>query len=162
MSKLKSVGLAGALALVALALMPAQASAYGSRQYYSGWSGRNYSRSGYYYRAYYYKPKPSYYGYKHHYVMYYPSRPKYYYYYNPYKKQYWGRCPVDTDGKGEYSMLPVEYRKANLDEIPEKAFPKPGKMPQIPEGEDEETLDLPPDDLPAAALPKGKRPKVEE
>jgi hypothetical protein len=156
---LKSVGLAGVLALVALALAPAQASAYGSRQYYSGW--RNNSRGGYYYRSYYYKPRPSYYGYKHHYVVYYPSRPKYYYYYNPYKNQYWGRCPVETDGKGEYSMLAEGDRKANLDDIPEKAFPEPGRMPRIPEAteKDEEQLDLPPDDLPGGALPKGGRPK---
>jgi hypothetical protein len=156
---LRSVILAGALALAALAMAPAQASLYRSRQYYSGW--RHNSSDGYYYRSYYYKPRSDYSGYRHHYVIYYPSRPRYYYYYNPYKKHYWGRCPVETDGKEEYSMLAEGDRKASLDDIPEKAFPKPGRMPRIPDADekDDERVDLPPDDLPGRALPKGGRPR---
>jgi hypothetical protein len=157
MSKLKSVGLAGALTLAALVLVPAPASAKPSRQYYSGW--RQNKSAGYSYRTYYYKPRASYSGYKHHYVIYNPKYPKYYYYYNPYKKHYWGRCSVDNyDGEGYYSKLPDKYCKASLDDIPEKAFPKPGKMPRIPEGDDEEVMDLPPDDLPSGKTgpPRGK------
>ena len=66
----------------------------------------------YYYRHYYYKPSPTYTGYRHHYVIYYPTRPKYYYYYNPYKKVYWGRCPVDYNGEEQYSMLARKIAKA--------------------------------------------------
>ena len=43
---------------------------------------------------------------------------------------YWGR--YDLKAKG-YSVLAEKDRGAKLDDIPEKAFPKPGKMPNIPE-----------------------------
>jgi hypothetical protein len=120
--------------------------AHASRQYYGNW--KQHSSKSYYYRTYYYKPSPTYSGYKHHYVIYHPSKPKYYYYYNSYNKTYWGRCPVKTEGKGEYSLLAEADRKGSLEEIPEKAFPPMGKLPQLPEATDDTTLDLPPDDLP--------------
>jgi hypothetical protein len=149
MSVLKSIVLAGALVLTVLAWAPAPARAntYGSRQYYSNWS--YHAKRGYYYRTYYYKPHADYYGYKHHYVIYYSARP-YYYYYNPYKKYYWGRCPVRSEGKARYSLLPEEARKSRLEDIPEKAFPDFGPTPPIPDsnGKDGGRLDLPPDDLP--------------
>ena len=133
----------------------AGADQYSSRQYYSNWN--HHVQRGYHYRSYYYKPTPSYVGYRHHYVIYSPSRPRHYYFYNPYKKQYWGRCDVNTNGQGQYSLLAEADRKGNLEDIPEKAFPAPGPMPRIPESEAGENagMDLPPDDLPQADnLPK--------
>ena len=127
-------------------------SAYGSpRQYYGHW--QKHPTANYYYRGYYYKPTPSYAGYKHHYVILYPSRPSHHYFYNPYKKQYWGRCEVYHGGKGEYSHLAPEYRKSSISEIPENAFPTPGKLPNIPDSSDGSKLDLPPDDLPEGVAP---------
>jgi len=119
---------------------------YGSpRQYYSGWEhGSHYS-----YRNYYYKPTPTYSGYKHHYVIAYPSDQKHLYYYNPYKKTHWGRCDAYGDGHASYSHLPEEYQRSSLADIPESAFPPSGKLPPIPESRDGGRLDLPPDDLPA-------------
>jgi hypothetical protein len=127
----------------------ARAGGYG-RQYYSSWY--YHPTYHYSYRYYYYKPYDDYYGYKHHYVFYYPSYPDYYYYYNPYKKYYWGRCPSHFDGTPQYSLLPEEARKGDLEQIPESSFPKPGAMPPIPESKagDGVTVDLPPDDLPPA------------
>lgn len=161
MSVLKSLGLAALVAVAAsVALVRAD---YGSpRQYYGGWY--KHESKPYYYNHYYYKPTPNYAGYKHHYVMYYPSRPKHYYYYNPHKKVYWGRCPIQAQapGVGQYSLLPPEARKANLEDIPEKDFPKPGPLPTIPDANVEKEknppqLDLPPDKpLPTQADKKGK------
>ena len=125
---------------------PAMANPYTSRQYYGDW--HKHAGKAYHYRSYYYKPTPTYSGYKHHYVVYFPAKPTHYYFYNTYTKKYWGRCPVKTDGQGEYSMLAEADRKGNIDEIPEKAFPAPTKMPKIPEATDDATLELPPDDLP--------------
>lgn len=144
MNGLKSVTLAAVLA-VAVAGAVVQADYYTPRQYYGGWN--YHSGKQYHYRYYYYKPTPTYAGYKHHYVIYHPKRPDHYYFYNPHKKQYWGRCPTQTYGQPQYSMLAEEDRKANLDAIPEKAFPKPGPLPSIPETENEKTpptLDPPP------------------
>jgi hypothetical protein len=122
------------------------ANPYTPRQYYGGW--QKHAKYNYHYRTYYYKPTPTYSGYKHQYVMYSPAKPKHYYYYNPYKKVYWGRCPVDTNGKGLYSALKEEDCKGSIEEIPETAFPEPGKLPAVPEATDDATLELPPDDLP--------------
>jgi len=121
---------------------------YGSpRQYYGPWQPS--ANSTYYYRNYYYKPTPTYTGYKHHYVMAYPSDQKRLYYYNPYKKTYWGYCPTAySEGEPAYSHLPAEYQKSSLSEIPESAFPPLGPQPAIPESQDGARLDLPPDDLP--------------
>ena len=118
--------------------------AFFRRSYYNSWS--YYSGRSYYYRYYYYKPYTSYSGYKHHYAVYYPSRPRYVYYYNPVRRVYWGR--YDLEAKG-YSMLAEKDRKADLKAIPESAFPKPGKMPAIPESTDGETIPrIEPNDLP--------------
>ena len=149
MNVLKSVALAGVLLLAAAA--PSPAAGYAPRQYYSGWSYSNY---GYYYRSYYYKPYATYTSYHHHYVVYYPSRP-YYYYYNPYKRVYWGRTPVNHNGKDVYSLLAEEHRKGTLSQIKEEHFPKPGPMPSIPESKDNEKMEVPPADLPTGdTLPK--------
>ena len=156
MTRAKSVKLA-LLAAVLLGTGVGASAAYSARQYYSGW--HKHTKYTYYYRYYYYKPTPTYAGYKHHYVVYYPARPDYVYYYNPYKKVYWGRCPSQAAGKPEYSMLAEADRKATLEEIPEKAFPKPAALPAIPDSDPKEdaTLDLPPDDLPTGeGLPTAK------
>src|SRR5262245_36807117 len=149
MNALKSVALAGVL-LLGVAT-PSPAAGYASRQYYSGWSYSNY---GYYYRTYYYKPYATYPSYHHHYVVYYPSRP-YYYYYNPYKRVYWGRSPVQNNGKAGYSLLAEQHRKGTLHEIKEGHFPKPGPMPTLPEAKDDVRMDVPPGDLPTGeTLPR--------
>jgi hypothetical protein len=117
------------------------------RQYYSSYA--KHPRHNYHYRTYYYKPSSTYAGYKHHYVIHHPRRPKHVYFYNPYKKQFWGRCEVNTKGKPLYSMLAEKDRKANLEDIDEKAFPEPSDVPSIPDATDEVKMELPPDDLPA-------------
>jgi hypothetical protein len=128
-------------------LMPATASANGGRQYYGGWN--NHPSGKYSYRSYYYKPTPSYVGYKHHYVIHHPSRPQYHYYYNPYTKKYWGRCPSSYGTKPVYSLLAEADRHGDLAQIQESKFPEPSpKLPPIPESTDGIPLDLPPDDLP--------------
>lgn len=119
---------------------------YSVRQYYGQWQqATNYS-----YRCFYYKPTPTYVGYKFHYCIYTPSRPNYYYFYNPYAKKFWGRCPVESYGKPAYSILEDKYRSDDLGKIPETAFPAPGALPRIPESQDGAVIDLPPADLNAA------------
>jgi hypothetical protein len=154
MNVTKCVGLACALALSAGAVPLAGAKSFYSRQYYGDW--KRYSKGGYYYRSYYYKPYSSYHGYRHHYAVYYPSKPKYTYFYNPYKKVYWGRCPSHCEpDQPRYSLLPEKYRKAHLEDIPENAFPPMKKMPPVPESNDNEDMEPPPDDLPQnASLPE--------
>lgn len=148
MKNWKYLVLAGVLAACASTGLVARAEYGSSRQYYSSWY--KHPNHSYSYRYYYYKPTPTYTGYKHHYVVHFPSKPKYYYYYNPVKKQYWGRCPSQYSGEESYSMLKEEDRQAKVDDIPEAAFPKPGKMPPIPDSDPKEgaKVDLPPDDPP--------------
>ncbi|HZU34843.1 MAG TPA: hypothetical protein VFA18_02980 [Gemmataceae bacterium] len=147
MKLLKLCCLAGILALGAAGDPGAShASAVTSRQYHASWA--KHPQRGYYYRTYYYKPTVDYVGYRHHYVVYYPRRPQHLYFYNPYKKVYWGRCPTQTQGKAQYSLLAEKDRKATIEEIPESAFPKPGELPPVPESNDGTKMDLPPDDLP--------------
>lgn len=120
------------------------------RHYYSSWSYK--PRSSYYYSYYYYKPYASYSGYRHHYCVYYPSRTRYVYYYNPVRRVYWGRYDLEEKG---YSLLDEKDRKEKLEDIPEKAFPKPGKMPEIPDSEDgERMLPIDPEKLPLSEEPK--------
>lgn len=136
--------------LVSVGPKVAEAAFYYGRSYYSSWS--YYPSSSYYYSSYYYKPYSSYTGYKYHYCVYYPSTPSYVYYYNPYTSQYWGRYDLEKKG---YSLLAEKDRKKNLKEIPETAFPAPGKMPAIPESEDGVAMAEPEKD----SLPKGDAPK---
>ena len=91
----------------------------------------------------------------HHYVISFPHKPGLLFL-QPVTKQYWGRCPVKTDGKPLYSLLAEKDRKGKIDDIPEAAFPKPGALPPIPESDDGATIDLPPDDLPDEATPTEK------
>jgi hypothetical protein len=122
---------------------------FGHRQFYGGWN--RHPTHGYHYRPYYYKPTPTFNGFKHHYVIHHPSHPNHLYFFNPYTKKYWGRCPAQRDGVGRYSLLPEAARKGSLKEIKESDFPEPGDVPPIPESSDGEPLDLPPDDLPNEA-----------
>lgn len=146
--------LLGLLMLLSLglgAVMTSEVSAsHLRRHYYSGWS--YYPQRTYYYSYYYYKPYASYSGYSYHYCVYYPTRTRYVYYYNPVRKVYWGRYDLEEKG---YSLLAEKDRKTNLEDIPEKAFPKPGEMPQIPESEDgERMLPIDPETLPTSKDPK--------
>lgn len=127
---------------------------YSHRQYYGNW--QKHPTQGYSYRSYYYKPTQTYSGYKHHYVIQHPGHPDHLYFYNPYQQKFWGRCPAAAEGKPLYSLLAEKDRSGDLSKIPESAFPKPGKLPPIPESADGVALDLPPDDLPASVdgLPK--------
>jgi hypothetical protein len=144
-----------AAVLMAVASAAAYADRYAPRQYYG--TIRKHPKYSYSYRAYYYKPTPTYVGYRHHYVVYVSAQPKYVYFYNPYKRQYWGRCPVVSGGKAQYSLLAEKDRKASLDAIDESAFPPPADPPPVPESADGAAMELPPDDLPSEeALPGGK------
>lgn len=136
--------LTGLLALTALTAVAGPNDS--PRQYYGGW--QKHKQRPYYYRQYYYKPAPTYVGYKHHYVMYFPKEPKHYYFYNPYSKKYWGRCPVNSDGQGLYSRLAEKDQSGTLADIPEAAFPAATKVPSIPGATDNVGMELPPDDLP--------------
>jgi hypothetical protein len=120
------------------------------RQYYSGWTHNWKER--FYYRSYYYKPKPDDPGYQFHHVVYYQDRPKFYYWYNPQKKVFWGRSPVGAAQVPRYSLLPESARKGSLKEIGE-AFPPPGPMPPVPGSADGVLMEPPPDDLPLPEPP---------
>jgi len=137
--------------LLGLVATPQEAQAHGPRQYYSSWN--RHPTANYHYRNYYYKPTASYSGYKHHYVVYHAQRPNHVYFYNPYTRQYWGRCPIGTQGEGKYSLLAEKDRAGSLKDIPESAFPEPSAVPPIPETTDKVPLDLPPDDLPDVKQP---------
>jgi hypothetical protein len=135
-----------AVALLLSCVPLSLAYASGPRQFYSGW--QKHPRHNYFVRNYHFKPRPTFSGYRHHHVLFFPNKPTHVYFYNPHKKQFWGRCPVGQQGEGKYSLLAEKDRKGSLSEIPESAFPEPGPVPTIPEAEDKEPLDLPPDDLP--------------
>lgn len=109
------------------------------RQYYSSWG--YHGSQNYYYVRYYYQPAVSYSNYHYHYCMYYPSRPRYVYYYNPYRRVFWGRYDLESKG---YSLLAEADRKEKLTDIPESAFPAPGKMPAVPESDAQELMSTPP------------------
>jgi len=119
------------------------------RQRYSSWNYHSARR--YHYRKFYYKPQVSYSGYQYHYCIHYPAthypqRANYVYYYNPVARTYWGRYDLEQKG---YSMLAEKDRKAKLADIPESAFPKPGKMPPIPGSKDKTPIEpIEKEDLP--------------
>jgi hypothetical protein len=147
MKSFKFLALAGAVALVAaLGVSPARAGQ--GRQYYGGWQ---HSPRGYSFSTYHYKPYAAYPTYCYNYCIWYPSAPNYVYYFNPYRKTYWGRYDVQTKG---YSLLAEKDRAGQLKDIPEKAFPAEGPLPQVPDAKDSLTLAEPPD------LPAGETPVV--
>src|SRR5436190_21276528 len=120
---------------------------FGTPQFFGDW--HNHAR-GFSFRPYYYKPHNNFVGFKHHYVVHFQSHPLFNYFYNPYTRQFWGRCPVATEGEASYSLLAENDRNGDINKIPESAFPKAGAMPPVPESTDGATMDLPPDDLPTA------------
>jgi hypothetical protein len=123
------------IAAMAVTTFASEANAfYRYRQYYSSW---NYQPSRSYYTSqYYYRPTPTYPTYSYHYCVYRPSQPRYVYYYNTHTRKYWGRFDCQGTEGHQYSLLKAEDQKGSLEEIPEKAFPAPGKMPQIPDATD--------------------------
>lgn len=123
----------------------------GYRQYYSSWSYQ--PASTYYYSTYYYQPYSTYNGYNYHYCIYYPSQPQYVYYYNPHRHVYWGRLDLNGKDGNVYSILEEKDRKEKLSDIPESAFPKPAKMPAIPDSTDNVSIE-PIKTLPTQDLPK--------
>jgi hypothetical protein len=116
---------------------------YRYRQYYGSWSYNPIQT--YYYRPYYYLPYSTATTYSYHYVVCYPSQPRYYYYYNPVRNYYWGRYDLKEKG---YSLLAEKDRKKKLEDIREDAFPKPGKMPNIPDAKDDVAMEVAPADVP--------------
>lgn len=143
MKAIKLLTLAGAVALVAALGASSAKAGFAGRSYYGGWqrSGR-----GYFFSSYFYKPYVGYPSYCYNYAIYFPAAPNFVYYFNPYKGTYWGRFNVNTKG---YSLLAEKDRKGALSDIPEKAFPKEGPLPLVPDAKDPLTLDQPPQ-LPAA------------
>jgi hypothetical protein len=113
------------------------------RQSYSAW--RKHAEKPYYYRWYYFKPSADDKEPQYHYGIYYPSRGKRVYFFNPSSRKFWGY--YDMEAKG-YSLLPPEKRRERIDDIPAEAFPRPGKMPPLPDSTDGTTMLEPPDDLP--------------
>jgi hypothetical protein len=144
--------LAGAVALVAAVGVSSAQAGFG-RQYYSGWQ---HSPKGYLFSTYHYKPYASYPGYCHNYALWYPAAPNFVYYFNPDKGTYWGRFDLKTKG---YSLLAEKDRAKQLKDIPEKAFPAEGPLPQVPDAKDNltlaEPLDLPTGETAVAAQKAG-------
>jgi hypothetical protein len=134
------------LGAVLLLAVPSEA-ASSLRQYYdTSWS---YSQNvGYYYTSYYFQPAVTQTTYSYHYCIYYPSQPQYIYYYNPVSQVYWGRYEIGSKGENRYSLLAEKDRKKELKDIPESAFPKPGKMPEIPGSKDGVAIEPPPENVP--------------
>jgi hypothetical protein len=145
MRTVRYLALVCGLALLASAFAAAPAQAHYGRQYYGGWS--YYPQYNYYYCSYNYQPYSGA-DYSYHYCIYYPSQPSYVYYYNPYRSYYWGRLDVTAKGDNKYSLLAEKDRKSSVKDIPESAFPKPGKMPPIPESKDNVAIE------PITELPK--------
>lgn len=143
----RAVTAAIVLATSAMALSATPAQAQYGRQYYTTWS--YHPQYAYYYVYYRYQPVVDAPTYSYHYCTYYPSRPRYVYYYNPVRRVYWGRYDLEQQG---YSMLEEKDRKADLKDIPEAAFPAPGKMPNIPETADGVAMSKPPE-VPTAQPP---------
>ena len=157
MSGIKRLMLAS-FCISVLSITAARAGDHGPRQFYSGW--QHHQQGNFHHRNFYYKPTPDFHGFKHHHVIRPKHDPKHLYFYNPYKAQFWGRCPADYGDKPVYSLLAPKDRKATLAEIPEAAFPKAGALPPIPESTDGELIDLPPDDSPEpTTLPKATAAK---
>lgn len=124
------------------------------RQYYSSWT-YNYDQA-YWYRTYYYLTSATATDYSHHYCTYQPSTPRYIYYYNSNSNVYWGRYDLEGKVDSEYSELKDEDKKKELKDIPDAKFPKPAKMPKIPDAKDNATVKAPPKELPPKEIPPKK------
>ena len=125
------------------------------RQYYSGWR----QAPQYYYRFYFFKPKPTDTVYHYQYVIWKPQRTReWVYWYSPKAKKYWARCPTRENrtygkqvlaGKDLWSLLPDEFRRDNLNNIKDEHFGEVREgAPPIPESEDKRPIDCVPADLP--------------
>jgi hypothetical protein len=139
MKAIRLLTLAGAVALTAALVVPSARAGLAARQYYSGW---RHSSQGYWFSTHYYKPYADYPSYCTNYCIYYPGAPKFVFYFNPYRGTYWGRFNVQTKG---YSLLAEKDRAGRLKAIPEKAFPKEGELPPVPDSKDKVQLEEPPD-----------------
>ena len=144
MKSVKVLALSGVVALVAAAGVAFVRSDYG-RQYYGGWQR---SAQGFYYSTHHYRPDAGALTFSTNYAIFYPEHPQYIYFFNPLKGTYWGRFDVKTKG---YSLLAEKDRAGRLKDIPEKAFPDEGPLPEIPDAKDKLTLAEPPD------LPGGEK-----
>jgi hypothetical protein len=142
MRVIKSLALAGVVAVAAAFGGSVAQAGFAGRQVYGGWQR---SGQGYYFSTYYYKPYADYPTYCYNYAIWYPATPRYVYYFNPYRGTYWGRFDVKTKG---YSLLAEQDRAGKLKDIPESAFPGEGALPPVPDSKDKLTLAEPPD-LPA-------------
>jgi hypothetical protein len=133
--------------LAANLLGAVRASADDPRQYYdSMWT---YSESdGYYYVYYYYKPTATQTNYDDQLAIYEPSRPNYIYYYNRLTRVIWGRYEIGSKGDPRFSVLAEKDCKRNIKDIPDSAFPAPGKVPTIPGAKDEVAMEPPPENVP--------------
>jgi len=149
------------VAVLILCVASAGSADAAARQYYSKYWVRN---GAYNYKHYRYQPTAGA-GYKYHHVVYYPTRPRYYYYYNPYTKKYWGRFDIAANG---YSLLAAVDQTEKIADIPEKAFPKPAPMPDVPESKDGVKMDTPPVDdgppppPPSEVLPEQTKAQIKE
>ena len=138
------IGLAALLGATTIETPKAEASnRIQGRQYYGTWSYNEINR--YHYRQYHYKPVVTATTYSYHYVIHYPTQPRYHYYYNPVRRHYWGRYDIEEKG---YSMLAEADRKEKLEDIKDSAFPKPTKMPNMPDADDKVEMEVPPNDTP--------------
>lgn len=146
---LKCGGLIAAVLLLAATAVPADAA---PRQYYSKYWTKS---GGYYYKHYRYQPAEGG-NHRYHYMIYYSSRPRYYYYYNPYTKKYWGRYDLVACG---YSKLAPADQAEKIGDIDEKAFPKPGPMPDMPESNDGTKMQMPPEEDLAPPGPVDEEPQ---
>jgi hypothetical protein len=138
-------GIVGAV----VAILAAAAFARGDemkRQYYGPWAF--YEHRGYHYRSLYYQPKPGA-AYKYHYCISFQANPRYVYLFDPVSGKYWGRLDLQADGEERFSLLRAEDQKPLVRDIPEAAFPKPGKMPAIPGADHGLTVAPFPNDLPS-------------
>jgi hypothetical protein len=115
------------------------------RQYYGPWAF--YEHRGYHYRSLYYQPTPGA-AYKYHYCISLQNNPGYVYFYDPGSGKYWGRLDVRAEGDEPFSLLKAEDQKPLIRDIPETAFPKPGKMPPLPGTQDGVPIAPFPADLP--------------
>ena len=162
--------LAGIVAFGAIA-DSGNAQSYYRRQYYSSWN--RHPTRGYYYRRFYYKPRPTYRGYSYHYAICYPpsySRrypndrrysSRYVYFYNPHRtrRSYWGRLDLEGKPGAQYSLLAPKDRKGKLEDIPNSAFPKLGLMPKIPSAVDKNGNVIESDDMRMLPIPKTDLPE---
>jgi hypothetical protein len=120
------------MAVVALGFVPALAKAAPEpqpQQFYGKWQ----EAKNYFYRSYFFKPTSDAKEYQEHKVIFYKEDPRFYYYYNPKSGHFWGRGLVGSAGSchEQYQLLAPQDQKADLNDIPGKAFPTPAAPPKL-------------------------------